>query len=814
MKKHIPSNLRIKALSMAIAAASCYSAPLVVAETLSLEEVVVTGSPSGKQSKMDSSVSVTTVSQDRIDNSVARSTTEIFRSIPGVRSESSAGESNTNISIRGIPVASGGGKFLQLHEDGLPVLQFGDIIVGNADNYISYDWTVKRIEAVKGGTAATLASNSPAGIINFVSKTGEQEGGSVGITSGLDYDSQRIDFEYGSPIGDDWSFHAGGYYREGEGVRETGFNGNKGGQLKLSIKRDFERGHVRVYTKILDDKTSTYLPMPMKANGSSISGFDALTGSNMPRELMSNRTGDGGTGVRNSSIGDGSTVESTVVGGELVLDLDESLTFRDRIRVAKNSGKFFGAFTASLGDATNPAGISGGLPGSVDGLAYASGANAGVVLSASELANLNGNGLIQNVRTFDNDINSLDNFTNDMSLTKSFESFDVTVGYYTASQDVDVDWFWQTYIADVSDDVRLLDAYSGTTQLTTGGLVAYGAPDWGYCCYRNTSLETNLDAFYVAVDAYVNESLSISASVRYDDGEGNGTYAFGSNNAVDFDSDGTLSLAETQAQTVTQATIAGSGYQYDWNYMSYAIGVNYLLSDETALFANVSEGGRVNADRLGDGGFISNGAVAPGAVENTVTQYEFGIKHENEDYGVFATAFYVETEDANSEGTSGASNAAVLRDYEATGLELEVVANLGNVSLFGGFTWTDAEIVGSNDASLIGNTPRRQADLVYSANAVYSWENHSAGLTMVGTSDSYSQDANDYELDAYTYFNAFVKYELSEGFTATLSINNLTDEVGVTEAEENSPATINGEEYVRARSIAGRSTSLALKYEF
>ncbi len=804
----------INSLSLAIGLMALGVAPTTMAETLSLEEVVVTASYK-PQTKMDASVSVTTVSEERIAHTVARTTTEIFRSIPGVRSESSAGESNTNISIRGIPVASGGGKFLQLHEDGLPVLQFGDIIVGNADNYISYDWTVARIEAVKGGTASTLASNSPAGVINFVSKTGEEEGGSIGITAGLDYDSQRLDFEYGAPLNDDWSFHVGGYYRAGEGVRETEFDGNKGGQLKLSLTRNFDSGSVRVYFKSLDDKTTTYLPMPMRADGSSVTGFDALTGSNVPSELLAARTGNGGTGVRNSSIGDGSQVKSSVIGAELNLDLSDSLTLRNRTRLAKNSGSFFGAFTASLGSASDPGSISGAFSGTgANGLAYANGANAGSILTVNQAADLNGNGLIQNIRSFDNDINSLDNFSNDLSLTKAFEHSDVTIGYYTASQDIDVDWYWQTYIADVSDNVRLLDVYSDGTQLTQGGLAAFGAPDWGFCCYRDTQLETDLDAVYIAVNSEVSDSLSISASVRYDSGEGIGHYAFGSNNGIDFDGNGALSLAESLAQTVSQEAIATSQYSYDWDYVSYALGANYLLSDSSAIFANISRGGRVNADRLGDGGFIQNGSVVDGAVENTVTQYEFGFKRESDAFGVFATAFYVETEDVNSEGTSGVTNTAVVREYEASGLELEVVANVGDLSLFGGLTWTDAEIVDSNDASLIGNTPRRQADWVYSASMVYYMGEHSTGLTMIGSTDSFSQDANGYELEGYTYFNAFVNYQLAENLTVTLALNNLTDEIGVTEAEENSPATINGVDYVRARSIAGRSTSLALKYQF
>lgn len=800
-------------LAVSVAAATCLgSFSAAFAESLRLDEIVVTASP-GAKSKMDSSVSVSTVSAERIDNMVARDTTEIFRSIPGVRSESSAGESNTNLSIRGIPVASGGGKFMQLHEDGLPVMQFGDIIVGNADNYITYDSTVERIEAVKGSTAATMASNSPAGVINFVSKTGEEQGGSFTYNAGLDYDQDRIDFEYGLPVGD-WAFHFGGFYRQGEGVRETGYDGNDGGQLKISVKRNFENGHIRVYAKVLDDQTTTYLPMPIRANGDDVNGFDALTGSNIPIELLRNQTGDGSTGARYSSIEDGSSVESTVVGGEIEFQLEDELTLRERFRVAKNSGKFFGSFSAGIFDAENFSSVHSSLS-SADSLSYVSGPNAGVPLTTAQLANLNGNGLIQDIRSFDNDINSLDNFTNDLSLTKTFEMAEVTVGYYTAKQDVDINWYWQSYLADVSDDTRLLDAYSAGTKLTAGGAWAYGAPAWGFCCYRDTELSADIDAVYAAASFNVSDDLTINASVRYDEGEANGHYAFGENQAIDFNGDGVFSVAEQNAQVITQDAIASSTYKYDWDYVSWAVGFNYLLNDQMAVFANVSEGGRANADRLGDGGFISNGGVIKDSVENTVRQYEGGIKYEGEVYGVFATLFYVETDDVNSEGTNGTTNTARVREYEAQGLELEAIANIGDFSLFASMTYTDAEIVGSNDPSLVGNTPRRQADLVYSANASYALnQDLNFGVGMIGTTDSYAQDANDYKLDGYTYFNAFINYYLTPSLRATLSVNNLTDEVGITEAEENTPVTVNGVDYVRGRSIAGRTTNLSLKYTF
>ena len=151
---------------------------------LNLDEVVVTANAL-PISKIRSSASVSTVGFEAVEQSAPRSTAEIFRNIPGIRSESTGGEGNANIAVRGLPVAAGGAKFLQLQEDGLPVMEFGDIAFGNADIFLRADASLDRIEAIRGGAASTFASNSPGGVINFISRTGEDEGGQVAVTAGL-----------------------------------------------------------------------------------------------------------------------------------------------------------------------------------------------------------------------------------------------------------------------------------------------------------------------------------------------------------------------------------------------------------------------------------------------------------------------------------------------------------------------------------------------------------------------------------------------------------------------------------------------------
>ncbi|WP_234004187.1 TonB-dependent receptor domain-containing protein, partial [Erythrobacter sp. HI0028] len=120
---------------------------------------------------------------------------------------------------------------------------------------------------------------------------------------------------------------------------------------------------------------------------------------------------------------------------------------------------------------------------------------------------------------------------------------------------------------------------------------------------------------------------------------------------------------------------------------------------------------------------------------------------------LYATAFYAETAETNVE-------IAPLRltdnTYEAFGLELEGSYSVGPFSLSAGATWTDAEIKESLNAAVIGNTPRRQADLVFQGTAQYENDVFTVGLNAIGTTDSYTQDNNQLKLPGYTQVNAFV----------------------------------------------------------
>ena len=154
-----PHALALAALALLGAAAQAQQAAPAAdkSDGLKLDAVVVTGTSTAK-SKMRSSVAISTIESEGVTAVTAASATDVLRAVPGIRAEASGGESNANVAVRGIPVSAGGARYIQFQEDGLPVLQFGDIAFATPDTWMRADAAFERLEVVRGGSASTLAS--------------------------------------------------------------------------------------------------------------------------------------------------------------------------------------------------------------------------------------------------------------------------------------------------------------------------------------------------------------------------------------------------------------------------------------------------------------------------------------------------------------------------------------------------------------------------------------------------------------------------------------------------------------------------------
>lgn len=824
MRTRIKPNL----LSLAVASALC-SATAVQAEKLLLEEVVVTAVPGGA-SQLEASVSVSSLGAEDVAYTASRSTAEIFRALPGIRSESSGGGGNANITVRGIPLATGGSKFMQIQEDGLPVLEFGDINFGNTDNFIRFDSSVGRIESIRGGSASTFASNSPGGVINMISNTGEEEGGSFGVSMGVDYDEFRTDFAYGGPISDSLRFHVAGFFRDGEGVRETGYNGESGGQIKANLTKDFDDGYIRFYFKELNDKVTTYLPAPVlvKGNGSfgPVAGFDASSQTLHSPSTTSISTFDSFGNPQQRDLTDGIESKVSSFGFELSKDVAEGLTLLNKFRQSDISGGFVSPFTDTFG-AYGPQGADSMANAicnaALDGDGNAFNCSATTVSYADTGEAYDGMAFLNLL--FDTRFNDLGNLINDLTLSKDFDSgFSATFGYYYSKQNIATSWAsWPAYIQSVdgSNSRYLNIADANGDALVSNGVWTPSFLSWEWDLqYTTTAPYFNL--------GYESDAFSFDASVRQNNVKANGelvSTCCGGNADYDINGNGVIdSNAEDASSSngfgfgggVINLNRSGAGVQpvnYESDALSYSLGGSFFVSDSTTVFARYSDGVRAVADRLLQ---ISNTLTPTGELTSTtdgydsVQQLEIGYKYQGDALSLNATFFNTVTEDTQAEITSGTT---FLREYEANGIELEGVYETDSGFNFrGNITWADAEISSDiTNPAIEGNTPRRQADVIYTLTPEYRNEAFAVGVTLQGSTDYFVSDSNELKQDGYTLVHVNASWNISQDLSASLNINNLTDEFVITESEEGSA---NAGDIVRARPISGTSTVASITYRF
>jgi outer membrane receptor protein involved in Fe transport len=310
----------------------------------------------------------------------------------------------------------------------------------------------------------------------------------------------------------------------------------------------------------------------------------------------------------------------------------------------------------------------------------------------------------------------------------------------------------------------------------------------------------------VSFDA--SDKLSLEGGIRFDMGQVNGSFAGSSQTTYDINNDNIISAPETSVSAINTANTTAVDYDYD--YVSYSLGANYLLDERQSVFARYSKGASAKADRI----LFSGLDYLDGDKINSLdylAQAELGYKRKFDKGYVYATFFTsTTTEEGGFEATS---NSIIENDYRSMGLELESSYNVNNdLNLRGGFTYTKAEVTsGAND----GNEPRRQPKMMYNFIPTYKFgkANNTLGLSFIGQTKAYAQDNNELVMNGFVIVNGFVEVGITKGLSLNIAGNNLLNTLAITEAEEGS-ITANTTNIVRARPLPGRSLSMALSYKF
>lgn len=786
-------------------------------DVMNFSEVVVTGTNNPK-SKIESSVAITTLSSQQINQAPPQSSADILKSVPGFYVESSGGEGGNNLFARGIP-ADGSFRYVTVQENGLPVYESPELAFGNIDQLFRFDETVNRVEAVRGGSASIYASNAPGGIINLVSKTGGTELGGIAKITGGTHGYSRMDFNVGGPFNDgsDWRFNVGGFYRYDEGARYAGFPGNRGGQVKANVTRLLDNGYIRVYGKYLNDRNIFYLPVPLTGEDdpTSITGFDGNTGTMTTADAtsvtMPGRYGD----YTQRDLADGIHPVYKSIGSELVLDLGGGWSLKNSARAMHSELEFNAIFSLS-----NPMPASDFAQGYADDYGAAGWryrvTETGQAIPPSQASSLNGNGLVASTGWWYVD-KPLSNFSNDFQMTLDVEQHSLTGGLYFSSYTADEFWSFNDILTEVTSQPRMLDlelldgnGNETNTQVTDDGFLNYGS----FSVNANSS--ASVVALYVNDEFQATEDLRIDAGFRYEIGNFQGQV--GNPNSVDLDGNPNT----IYDNSVPVATGDFSNYDTSFKEWAASLGVNYSINEEIAFFGRGSKGFRMpDFDDLRGG--------TEGLEVEDVYQLEAGLKVSSPTFALFTSAFYSRFENLPFNDTVLRNGQLVtLRRFansETIGIETEAIYSMGGLKLTLNATLQDprlrdfSQIVedqngNTTENDLSGNRVKRIPQLLIDFKPSYTVGNFSANVQWRLIGDRFSNNANTVTLPQFSVFNAGASYDINN-VELGLNITNITNSLGLTEGNPRVDESASAQQQIyMARPVLPRAATLSIGYNF
>jgi iron complex outermembrane receptor protein len=774
-------------------------------DPLQLQTLVVTGTQTPRMN-LDASVAVTTLTPTAIQQAAPRSTTEVLRYVPGfTRVESSGGEVNENYSVRGIL----GIEYVNFLEDGLPVYPTMHTFFMNADNLFRIDENVERMEVVRGGASALFGSNTPGAMINLINKTGGDEFGGTLRATGATQGLARFDLNANGPLGQDWRFNVGGFYRYDHGVRDPGFPGTRGGQVKGSITRLLSNGYVRLSAKVIDDRNQFILDLPFSnaADPQYVPGFGDYGSFNSPEAL--NLRVPTPAGDLDLPLDNGIRTAAQWYTADASFDLADNWHLQNTAQYMQDQQEHNALVPsnsiAASEYATAPKGQGGlGLPaGTTLQLTYT---NVFDVTGKIHQPFSTPNGLLAPGQLW-HVSKPLTAFQDQLQLRRSFGRNTASLGVYFANYTQDNHWYFTQILTDVGDQTHFLDAVVTTPGGTPDTVTKNGFVNQ-LSGYNNGSGQTSVISGVVGGEIQLTDRLRADLGVR---GEYDKFVQVGENTST-FDLDG------DSTTTYNNETFGNGSFRHfgrgikDW---SASLGLNFSLQKNLSLYAAGARGFKMPA--LDE--FLN--ATAEQQVNlfksKEVQSVEGGVKGVVGPVGFTVGGFWTKLKNVVSQGliidpVTGGSVWVIQPSPEnkSYGAEVElVVTPLPGLQLLGAGTFLKAELgtgAGADIGSRIAGVPTSIANIaaLYSVRdlqlkADWHWVDNRPTSISAGPS-----------LPSYNYFNLGAGYALSTGTTINVDLLNAFQGKGL---EEGNPRVVSTGGLFLARPILPRRFQVSVSYD-
>lgn len=798
-------------------------------DALNMQEVVVTGSYA-PVTKNESTVSISTLTPRDLTLAAPRSTTEALRYVPGfTRIESSGGEVNENISVRGIL----GVEYVMFMEDGMPVFPTMHTFFMNADNLFRVDQNIDHAEVVLGGNSALFGSNTPGAIINLINKTGGPDLSGVARATGGSGSLARYDFNLNGPIGDDWRFSLGGFYRYERGVRDPGFPGTEGGQFKAYLTRLLPNGYVRASLKLIDDKNQFILDLPFQnpSDPSPVAGFD--NNGSMNTEEGDNISVPAPSGQLNFPLSNGLQTNAYWLTADAAFKYDGGWGIQNTAQLMQDaqewnaivpfdvmkSSDYFASLTRS---ASNPNGL---FPaGSTFQLFYTNLLDGKGNELPFNLASNNGLDLVAPGGEWHVE-KPISAFQDQFTLKKSIGQQDFSLGLYFANYSQTNHWYFSDILTNVQDNPNFLDL---VVQTPSGGS-SINYTDHGFRHYLSNYV--NGTGSTTILSGVLGGSLRLTDRLRADVGGRweSDSYVQTTENTSTIDLDG------NPRTTYDQEAWGNGSYKHfartikDW---AASLGLNYQLTSQWAVYAQASRAYKMPA--LDE--FLTAAAQAQiDLFQSRETRFvEGGAKLSNPMVGGTLGIFYGLLKNNIGQGAivdpSTGNTVWIVQtnpDSRAVGLEAQAsVRPVTGFEFLGAATWLSTETVTPGGSALTaGGVPKAVANVA----AVYRLP--STGLSVKGdwhyvgsrsivnslynpVSQTYTQYQTVGELKAYNYFNFGLSYDFPrQGITVAADMLNAFQSDGFEEGNPRLIAT-GGNPMFLARPILPRQYVGYITYYF
>lgn len=795
-------------------------------EGLYIDEVVVTGTAEGV-SKFETSYAVSTVNEEQIQLLAPQSTADLIGKLPGFYVEASGGESNNNISPRGLPGV--GTRFLAIVEDGMLFFQDPNEIYLNGDSFARSDIMTERVEAVRSGAAPIFTSNAPAGVINTITRKGGDTAQGATRVTWQDSGMQRLDAYASGPLGNDWYYAAGGFVRSHDGYRDAGFPTDEGGQVRFNLTKRFEGGEVTAYAKYIDETNVFYLPIPLKdpRDGSSLKDLiDPLDGTMMSnanryytvrtftgnqvqsidRDIADGRHAEAFmTGIDfNMELGDGWNVSNKIRYLDASVDLDALFSTTQAFDYQSYSqGKLAAARTAF---GANVAGLRYVLAGDRDPngnrVAWDPAVSRGLVIEQSyRYAPIDGSTLID-----------------ELQVTKDIGAHKLTAGLSYSTADFEHQRLLQDSLHEVGGQARRLDLVA----VDAAGNILGSVTDDGFLRYGSYYIGGTADSERYAV--YLADSWSVTDALTLDAGVRNEWY----------DQTGVRWLTENRnfgdSATIADNNQAGNSgrtatFRQKDDNMAWTLGANYEFNPQYAMFGRFTKAFRSRN--------VWAAVTNNKAPDDKITGAEIGLKYNTRPFSLFATAFYSDFDQLNVPGptvnpvTGINESTTYWGKLKVYGIETEASYRpIRAFELAGNLTYQrprqrdlQEQVYGNLGDDFNGKLPSRVPEWIARVTPTVFFDVGPVPATIYANVSyagrRYVDALNSTELPAYTTVDLGATAQIGSAQLQAV-VTNLTNEIGVTEGNPRVDGlTGQGtDEVIFGRPIFGRTVRVVATWNF